>query len=133
MTPDENDSTRVRAPKKSAAAKIPPRYSASLVILQGHAEGMEYPLTKTYTVLGRDKTADILLQDPLISRQHAAIVFEHGVFSLKDLESTNGTMCNGQPIQTVRLKNRDKFSLGDTEVQFIVEDTSAAGKVFEIR
>lgn len=127
----DNDSTKVRVPSKSAQ-ELPERYSASIVIVRGYAEGMEYPLTKAYTVIGRDRTADIALKDPLLSRQHAAISYEDGEFTLKDLESTNGTVYNGKMIQQARLRNRDKFHVGDTTIQFILEDSSG-GKVFEIR
>jgi len=125
------DSTQMRAPSKSAQ-KIPDRFSASLVIIEGHAEGMEYPLTKAYTVIGRDRTADIVLQDTLISRQHAAILFEDNGFMLKDLESTNGVVFKGKMTPLARLENRDKFHVGDTTIQFILED-GIGGKVFEIK
>ena len=124
------DSTQMRSPSRPAQ-KIPGKYSASIVIVEGHAEGMEYPLTKTYTVIGRDKTADIVLRDTLVSRQHAAILYEDNEFLLKDLESTNGVIFKGKMIQQARLENRDKFHVGDTTIQFILED-QGGGKVFEI-
>ena len=127
----DNDSTKVRVPSKSAQ-ELPERYSASIVIVRGYAEGMEYPLTKAYTVIGRDRTADIVLQDTLISRQHAAILFEDNGFMLKDLESTNGVVFKGKMVQQARLENRDKFHVGDTTIQFILED-GIGGKVFEIK
>lgn len=127
----QGDSTQIRVPS-SLAQKLPARYNASIVITQGYAEGMEYPLTKTHTIIGRDRTADIVLKDPLVSRQHAAILFSDGEFILKDLGSTNGTLMRGKMIEQAQLKNRDKFSIGDTTIQFILED-SGTGKVFEIR
>ncbi len=125
------DSTRVRVPAQSAQ-KIPDRYRASIVILDGYAEGMEYPLTKAHTVIGRDKTADIPVKDALISRQHASISFDDGAFILKDMGSTNGTLHNGRLVEQARLQNRDRVQVGDTTIQFILED-SGAGKVFEIK
>jgi pSer/pThr/pTyr-binding forkhead associated (FHA) protein len=124
------DSTQMRTPSKPAQ-KIPHKYSASIVIIEGRAEGMEYPLTKAYTVIGRDRTADIVLQDSLVSRQHAAILYEDNMFILKDLESTNGVVFKGKLVQQARLENRDKFHVGDTTIQFILDDQSG-GKVFEI-
>ncbi len=125
------DATRIRPPAPDPV-KIPDRYRASIVILKGHAQGMEYPLTKSSTVIGRDKTADITLRDSLVSRQHAAILFTDEGFTLKDLESTNGTMLNGKPVTAAELKNRDRFQIGDTDMQFILEDTGRP-KTFEIR
>lgn len=92
-----DDSTQVRLPTKPEQ-KIPARYTASIVITQGYAEGMEYPLTKAYTVIGRDRAADVMLKDPLVSRQHAAISFDEGEFILKDLGSTNGTIMHGKTV-----------------------------------
>lgn len=128
---DENgDETKVQAPAKTAN-KIPTRFRASIVIVEGHAEGMEYPIENSSTVLGRDKNADIAVKDPLISRQHAAILFNNGVFLLKDLGSTNGTFLGNKRIEKVRLRHRDKFRMGDTIIQFILEETSGI-RVFEV-
>lgn len=127
------DKTQVRksSRKPSSAQEIPARYDASIVIVEGYGEGMEYPILKTYTVMGRDRDADIPLRDDMVSRRHAAIEFQNGDFLLKDLESTNGTSLNGKLIQQARLRNKDRFQIGDTTIQFIVEDTGQ-GRVFEI-
>jgi pSer/pThr/pTyr-binding forkhead associated (FHA) protein len=124
------DSTRVRPPSASVR-KIPERYSASIVIVGGYAEGMEYPVTGEYTVIGRDKDADIAVKDPLVSRRHVAIIYQEEEFTLKDLGSTNGTIMNGNVIEVASLRHRDKFRIGDTTIQFILQDTGE-GRVYEI-
>jgi pSer/pThr/pTyr-binding forkhead associated (FHA) protein len=48
------------------------------------------------TVLGRTKSCDVQLDDPLASKRHAEIHETDGRFVLKDLNSTNGTMIGGQ-------------------------------------
>jgi pSer/pThr/pTyr-binding forkhead associated (FHA) protein len=126
----DNDQTRVRPPS-TGARKIPGRYNASIVILKGYAEGMEYPITEEYTVLGRDKDADITVKDPLVSRRHAAIIYHEGEFTIKDLESTNGTIKDGNVIEIAPLRHRDKFRIGDTTFQFILQETSE-DRVYEI-
>ncbi len=125
-----DDATRIRA-TSDPTQKIPVRYRASIVILRGHAEGMEYPLTGVTTIIGRDKTADIVVKDSLVSRQHAAIVYTDAGFVVKDLGSTNGTILNGKTVGQSPIANRDKVSIGDTTIQFILED-AGSGKVFEI-
>lgn len=128
---NREENTQIRIPAKKAKG-IPARYRASVVIIKGRAEGMEYPLEKPYTVIGRNKdTADIPVSDPLVSRQHAAISYDNDAFILKDLESTNGTIVKGGEIKQVRLRHRDKFTVGDTTIQFILDETTA-GKVYEI-
>jgi pSer/pThr/pTyr-binding forkhead associated (FHA) protein len=125
------DKTRIRKPSDSTD-KLPARFQASVVIVKGYAEGMEYPLTKTYTVLGRDKEADIAVKDSLVSRRHVAILYHDGGFVLKDLESTNGTMMKGALIQQADIRHKDKFRIGDTTLQFILEDFGG-GRVYEIK
>lgn len=128
---NREENTQIRVPSKKSKG-IPPRYRASLVIVKGRAEGMEYPLEKPYTVLGRDKdTADIPINDPLVSRQHAAVLYEDDAFILKDLESTNGTLVKGSEIRQMRIRHRDKFTIGDTTIQFILDETTG-GAVYEI-
>lgn|SRR5574337_842765 len=125
-----NDKTHIRKPA-SNVGRIPKRYSAALVIVSGYAEGMEYPVTMEFTVIGRDKSAGIALKDPMVSRRHAAVIYQDGSFLLRDLESTNGTIFNGAMIETVPIRHRDKFRIGDTVMQFILEDTKK-GNTYEI-
>jgi len=110
---------------------IPARYQASVVILEGYAEGMEYPINKTYAMIGRSRYAAIPLKDPLVSRKHAAIVFHEDTFILRDLESTNGTYMRGALIKQRKLSHGDKFHIGNTVLQFILQD-SGRGRIYEI-
>ena len=125
-----SDRTQIRQPSR-AEKKIPARFQASVVILEGHAEGMEYPIDKTYAAVGRNKNAAVPLKDPLASREHAVIVYHEGVFVLKDLDSTNGTHMRGASIRQRKLRHGDKFRVGDTVLQFILQD-SGRGKTYEI-
>ncbi|MEZ4270329.1 MAG: FHA domain-containing protein [Myxococcota bacterium] len=54
-----------------------------------------------YVTVGRASTADIVLKDPAVSNVHAHLamnVEDHPV-SLKDLDSSNGTHVNREPLQ----------------------------------
>jgi pSer/pThr/pTyr-binding forkhead associated (FHA) protein len=115
-------------PKKG----IPAQYQVSVAILEGYAEGMEYPIKKTYAVIGRSRDAAVPLKDPLASRRHAAIMFHEDAFILKDLESTNGTYMQGAYIRQRKLAHGDKFRIGKTVLQFILQDSSR-GRTYEIR
>jgi pSer/pThr/pTyr-binding forkhead associated (FHA) protein len=92
---------------------------------------MEFLISKENTVLGRDKDADIVLQDPQVSRRHAAIEYRDGNYTLKDLESTNGTRMSGTLIKKTNLRHGDKFSVGDSTFQFVLEDTGKS-RTYEI-
>ena len=60
-------------------------------------------------VLGRSRTADVSIPDALISRHHCQIDFVEHQFLLRDLESTNGTVVNGEMIQECNLTDVDAF------------------------
>ena len=111
---------------------IPASCQASVAILEGYAAGMEYPIKKTYVVIGRSRNAAVPLKDPLASRKHAAIIFNEDAFLLKDLDSTNGTYMRGAYIRQRKLSHGDKFRIGNTILQFILHNYSR-GRTFEIR
>lgn len=64
-------------------------------------------------VLGR-KDADIIINDPMVSKRHAAIQIINGKLLLVDLHSTNGTLLNNEPVSQRELKQGDRISLGQT-------------------
>ncbi len=122
----DDDMTRLLRPSSSPRERIPARYQASVVILKGHAQGMEYPIDGAPALIGRDKHVQVRLADALVSREHAVILFRGGKFVLKDLTSTNGTLMNGVSVKEAELKHGDTFRMGDTVLQFILEDTGRA-------
>lgn len=96
-------------------------WEATLVVLSGPAAGVEHPLERTCTVLGRGPGVDLALPDAEMSRQHVAVEFEGGSFRLRDLGSTNGTVLNGTLIHAAELKHGDRIETGRHLVQFLLE------------
>jgi len=125
-----NDKTQIKK-QSQPLKKIPEKFQASVVIVKGYGEGMEFLITKEYTVLGRDTDADIVLKNAQVSRQHAAIKHCEGNYTLKDLESTNGTRMSGTLIKETTLRHGDLFIVGDTTLQFVLEDTGKS-RTYEI-
>jgi hypothetical protein len=69
-------------------------------------------LTKTATVLGRDKTSDLTIDDINVSGRHCILdVRNRGLFIL-DLDSTNGTYVNGVLIRDGYINMGDILELG---------------------
>ena len=128
--PATSDKTEIGSPAK-AAERVPERFQASLVIIEGHSQGMEYALTKAHSVIGRDKAADVLLKDPLVSRQHAVVIYRDGAYTVKDLDSTNGTHMNGAVVKHAALRHGDSFRVGNTTLRFVLQD-APAGRTYEI-
>lgn len=69
--------------------------------------------------IGRNSANDIVLDDKMVSRQHAQlIVLENGQVTIKDLGSSNGTFVNGNKITECNLKAGDIVKCGNTFVKW---------------
>lgn len=73
-------------------------------------------------VIGKKREeVDYALDDRSVSRVHARILEENGIFYLEDLNSTNGTYKNGlrmQPYEKRQLEKDDELRFGRTEYIF---------------
>src|SRR3982751_5988575 len=86
-------------------------------------------LLKDETItIGRMRGNTIVIEDSSISLMHAKITRRDGEFHLKDLNSTNGTMLNGQPITEARLQNQDQVRFAEVSAQFQAEEAVLAGQ-----
>jgi pSer/pThr/pTyr-binding forkhead associated (FHA) protein len=86
----------------------------------------EIPLTKERMTIGRKPHNDIQIDNLAISGEHAAVVTILNDSFLEDLNSTNGTLVNGQPIKKHFLKNGDVVELGKYKLKYIAELTAQA-------
>jgi hypothetical protein len=64
-------------------------------------------------LVGRHPRCDVVLSAPDVSRHHARLNFRDGRWILRDLESTNGTTVNGQPVGRCVLHPGDDLVIGD--------------------
>lgn len=79
--------------------------------------GREHILRPGENTIGR--AGDIAIEDGRVSRQHASISVLNGVYSLKDLQSTNGTKLNDaslQPNEEWVINQGDRVSFGGVEM-----------------
>jgi len=91
-----------------------------LVVVVGPISGEKFPLTKDCTLIGRQKEADVSIEDPLISRKHAEVVRKPGGAAvLHDLGSKNGTFCNDDPVQETELKEGDLIQIGNSVLKYV--------------
>jgi len=95
--------------------------NAFLVVQREDGYGDVFPLTAGQAcTLGRAVTNRIVLKDDLCSREHAEVLFSGGRWSLRDLNSLNGTRLNGQRLEGEReLSPRDDIHLGRTHFLFV--------------
>ena len=74
-----------------------------------------FPLKSASTSIGRSPGQDIVLLDPFVSRQHAAIVLEEGTYAIVDRNSSHGTFVNGERVRRAALNSGDLLQLGSLE------------------
>ena len=82
-------------------------------------QGDKVSISKDRFVIGRGKqSSDLTLKDPNVSRQHAMIEFQNGVYFMVDMGSTNGVEYNGQRIARKQIAEGDVFKICDHEMRF---------------
>ena len=94
---------------------LPP--GALLVRMPDDAEPTEFRLLAV-NYLGRSEENQLQIARPGVSRQHALIGAEADGFTLKDLDSQNGTYLNGDRVSERVLADGDTLVIGDAEMVF---------------
>jgi pSer/pThr/pTyr-binding forkhead associated (FHA) protein len=93
-----------------------------IVVVDGPNAGREFELSGS-TVVGRDQSAGLVIDDPEASRRHASLSVADATVTVEDLGSTNGTFVNGARISPAReLTGGDKVRIGTTVFEVRVEE-----------
>lgn len=103
-----------------------------LLVIKGSEQNKVYRLEGDETVIGRDKSCQISIDDQTVSRHHAKII-QHGEnLSIEALGGANGTFVNGVQINTIDLKENDRITLGRIELRVgrVSDKPSALQEVF---
>lgn len=103
------------ASARRAAGIAEPRIvvTSSETLREGVPFALAHPLS-----LGRAADNDIVLEDGFVSSHHARVLPPG---TIVDLESTNGTLLNGRPLQgRAQLSPGDQFQLGSTVFRYEV-------------
>ena len=82
------------------------------------AKSTKIPLDKFPFSIGRNESCDYMIDSGRVSREHVLVLKEGNQFLLRDLDSTNGTMVNGEPIHEHTLYDGDSISVADFEIDF---------------
>jgi two-component system response regulator HydG len=92
---------------------------AYLTILTGNRAGTNFPLdARRKTLIGRGTDCHISLPDPLCSRVHATLSFESDGWMIRDAESRNGTLVNGQKVDEATVADGNTIRVGSAEFEF---------------
>ncbi len=103
---------------------------ACLVVIQGERLGARVEIKDRPVIMGRSPDADFQIPQRSVSRHHCRIWRSRDGYHLKDLDSTNHTYVNEQPVIEVALKDGDHITVGQTILKFISQ-TSPEAKYHE--
>jgi membrane-bound lytic murein transglycosylase D len=87
--------------------------AAILVQRSGPDQDKKYKLAQDVIRIGRKADNDIVLSGNTVSGHHAEIHRKSQSYLLRDLDSTNGTIVNGERIREKRLQNGDQIEVGE--------------------
>src|SRR5271166_5315376 len=117
--------TAIKPPRDSDAELVAQSYVVSVV--DGPDTGARIVIEATpglRVLVGKGPACDLRLGDPLVSRRHASIEVTPTRLRVTDLESTNGTMVNGVPVDAAYVGAGDRVRVADTVL--LVERGDAA-------
>ena len=89
--------------------------TVSLLLQDGSSR--TYLVHEGSNILGRSNDSDFRLPDTGVSRQHAEITWDGQVAVLVDLQSTNGTTVNDEPVENWMLADGDVITLGHSNIE----------------
>jgi predicted Zn finger-like uncharacterized protein len=108
--------------KPAGPLKLPPDVKLSLAVIAGPDAGRIFAIEKPRITIGREDV-DLALEDPEISRHHAALQISGDEITLVDLGSSNGTYVADQQITEVPLENQSEFTVGGSTLMLIVTNS----------
>lgn len=92
---------------------------ARLAIASPEGEVHEFLVKESTITIGRAPHNTLVIQDPAVSGEHAAIMSLQGELILEDMDTTNGTKVNGQPVKKHFLQDGDLVALGRYTVRYV--------------
>lgn len=87
----------------------------------------ELRLSNERTTIGRRPGNTVVIDNQAVSRDHAVVISILDDAFLEDLDSTNGTLVNGQPVRKHHLQDNDVIELGKYRLKYLAERGSGPG------
>jgi hypothetical protein len=113
--PDSSDATRFDLPPEESTR---PEVAGVMVAIDGELAGLVCPVHDGENKLGRSEACDVVLPSMKISREHATIVHQDGVFAILPLSDRNPTYVNEEVISGCELSDGDSVRMGRSTFRF---------------
>ncbi|MCO4763427.1 MAG: FHA domain-containing protein [Myxococcales bacterium] len=92
-----------------------------IVLLRGR-ELKRVPIVGLTTTVGRDKSCDITIDNPALSRHHATIEYMGSSFGIRDEVSANGIFKGGKSVSSTRLEDGEQVAIGKFRLKLLMAD-----------
>jgi pSer/pThr/pTyr-binding forkhead associated (FHA) protein len=95
---------------------------ARLILNYEGAGRVTHELARDIVMIGRAPLNHIVIDHPTVSAQHAVLLRTGGSYSLKDLNSKDGTQINGDFVTDAELKDGETIRFGSVIAAFAIGD-----------
>jgi ribosomal protein L40E len=123
VRPEESETTMTFTPEEAEedGLGLPEGIDGPALIVRagGGRAGETFPLEHERITIGRSPDCEIFLDDVTVSRNHAVLVEDGGVFVVEDQGSLNGTFVNRKRIDRALLHEGDELQVGKYRLTFI--------------
>lgn len=89
-----------------------------LLVISGPLQGREFIAGRDTFTIGSSDHNDLPIHDSTVSKRHCEISAEPGGYTIRDLDSTNGTFVQGVRIASAHLAPGSEIQLGKTRIIF---------------
>ena len=93
-----------------------------LIGVSGPFKGTTLVVPEGKVCIGRDSANHLWVTDPALSRRHCELFRDREGFTIRDLDSHNGTLVNGMPVTEERLRHLDQISVGDSVLVLLLHE-----------
>jgi pSer/pThr/pTyr-binding forkhead associated (FHA) protein len=94
---------------------------ARIILTRNEKIVRELEISKDRITIGRRAHNDVVIDHIAVSGEHAVILLRDEDVLLEDLDSTNGTRVNGQPVQRHFLQKNDVIDLAGYRLRFVAD------------
>jgi S1-C subfamily serine protease len=97
-----------------------------LEVLSGEDAGRVVEVDRPL-VLGRVSGSDLVIRDARASRRHVELTPDDAGLRLRDLNSANGTLVDGQPARELELRGGEEIRIGRVRIAVLADEPPATG------
>jgi uncharacterized RDD family membrane protein YckC len=91
---------------------------AKIIVNPTSSSRREVALSRSLVSIGRDPSNDVVLPDAMVSRRHAVIEYRGAQYYIRDCNSSNGSLVNGDRVSERSLRDGDLVAIGTARLLF---------------